>query len=53
MAEAVDKHIPASDRMDYLKIINDIYVTKQRKEDIINTMRQILEEHGYHENGQN
>lgn len=53
MAEAVDKHIPASDRMDYLKIINDIYVTKQRKEDIVNTMKQILEEHGYHENGTN
>jgi len=37
--------------MDYLKIINDVYVTKQRREEIIDMISDILEEHGYHEKG--
>jgi DNA-directed RNA polymerase specialized sigma24 family protein len=51
MINAIDKHIPASVRMDYLKIINDIYITKQRREEIIDIIKSILQEHGYHENG--
>tara|TARA_Y100000114_G_scaffold42995_1_gene38363 strand:+ start:1716 stop:2234 length:519 start_codon:yes stop_codon:yes gene_type:complete len=47
MIKAVDKHIPASLRMDYLKIINDIYVAKQRRQEIIDTIKEILEEHGH------
>ena len=35
--------------MDYLKIINDIYVTKHRREEIIYLINEILEEHGYRE----
>lgn len=52
MVNAVDKFIPASIRMDYLKMINDIYITKQRKEEIILIIRGILEEHGYYEERQ-
>lgn len=51
MVSAIDKHIPASVRMDYLKIINDIYITKQRREEIIDIIKHILQEHGYHEDG--
>lgn len=51
MVNAIDKHIPANVRMDYLKIINDIYITKQRREEIIDIIKSILQEHGYHENG--
>lgn len=51
MVNAIDKYIPANIRMDYLKIINDIYITKQRREEIIDIIKSILQEHGYHENG--
>lgn len=51
MIIAIDKHIPASVRMDYLKIVNDIYITKQRREEILDIIKSILQEHGYHENG--
>jgi len=52
MTEAIDKYIPASIRMDYLKIINDIYITKQRKEEVLRIIRGILEEQGFNENRQ-
>lgn len=51
MANAIDKHIPANMRMDYLKLVNDIYITKQRREEIVDVIKTILQEHGYHEDG--
>jgi len=48
MAGAVDKHIPASMRLDYLKMINDVYVSRQRRDEITDTVKHILEEHGYY-----
>lgn len=53
MTAAIDKYIPANVRMDYLKVINDIYITKQRREEVIQIIKSILQEHGYHEDGQN
>jgi len=53
IVDLVNKYLPAQVRMDYLKIINDVYVTKQRREEIIDMITEILEEHGYHEEGQN
>lgn len=47
MIMAIDQYIPASIRMDYLKMINDIYVSKQRKEEVIFIIKKILEEQGY------
>jgi len=44
----VDKYIPASLRMDYLKVVNDVYISKQRKEEVIAIIKGILEEHGFH-----
>lgn len=47
----VDTHLPANMRMDYLKMINDIYITKQRKEEITDNIQNILWEYGYYEEG--
>jgi DNA-directed RNA polymerase specialized sigma24 family protein len=51
MINVIDQHIPANFRMDYLKIVNDIYVPKARRQEIISTVKQILEDHGHHEEG--
>jgi len=51
IVDLVNKYLPAQVRMDYLKIINDVYVTKQRREEIMDMISEILEEHGYDEEG--
>ena len=51
MVDAINKYLPANMRMDYLKMINDVYITKQRREEITAMIVEILEEHGYHEEG--
>lgn len=47
----INKNLPAHMRMDYLKMINDVYITKQKKDDIVEKIMDILEEHGYNEEG--
>ena len=47
MSRIVDAKIPATIRLDYLKLINDVYITKQRREEIIDIIQEILQEHGY------
>jgi len=47
MAGAIDQYLPANVRMDYLKLINDVYVSKQRREEVVDIVKSILEEHGY------
>lgn len=51
MSKVIDKKLPAQYRFDYLKIQNDVYVPRQRKEEIIIVIREILTENGY-EKGQ-
>jgi DNA-directed RNA polymerase specialized sigma24 family protein len=51
MTGIVDQYMPASVRMDYLKLINDVYVSKQRREEVVDIVKQLLEEHGYYEEG--
>lgn len=53
MMAAIDQYMPANIRMDYLKLINDVYVSKQRREEVVDIIKSILEEHGYYEEGQN
>lgn len=53
MTIAIDQYMPANVRMDYLKLINDVYVSKQRREEVIDIVKSILEEHGHYEEGQN
>lgn len=47
MQKIIDKHLPASYRFDYLKMVNDVYITKQRREEIAEVIVEILREHGY------
>lgn len=51
MTGIVDQYMPASIRMDYLKLINDVYISKQRREEVVDVVKQLLEEHGYYEEG--
>ena len=39
----IDKHLPSSCRSDYLKIINDVYVPKKRREEVLETIKSIVE----------
>ena len=43
----IDKFLPASMRMDYLKIINNVYITKSRRDEVVEKVKEILEEVGY------
>lgn len=43
----IDKFLLPSFRADYLKIINNVYVPKKRREEVINHIKQLVGEHGY------
>ena len=47
MQKIINHKLPANMRMDYLKMINDVYITKQRREEITIMIREILVEYGY------
>ena len=51
IADLINKYLPADIRMDYLKMINDIYITKQKRDDIVFLINEILQEYGYNEEG--
>jgi DNA-directed RNA polymerase specialized sigma24 family protein len=51
MTKLVDKHLPAAMRLDYLKMVNDVYIPKPRRQEIKQRMLDILEENGYYEEG--
>lgn len=40
----IDRKLPSEHRADYLKIINDVYVPKKRREEIIALVRELLDE---------
>jgi len=42
----IDEKLPAEYRADYLKIINDVYVPKKRREEVIYIIKEILDEEG-------
>lgn len=42
----VDHKLPSEYRADYLKIINDVYVPKKRREEIISLIKELLDEEG-------
>ena len=46
---AIDDHMPSNMRMDYLKILNDIYIPRQRRNEVLEMISIILEEHGHEE----
>lgn len=45
----IDRNLPASMRLDYLKMQNDVYIPKSRREELIVNIQEILENHGYFE----
>ena len=49
MGKVLDIKLPSHHRADYLKIINDVYVPKKKKEEVLFIIQTILEEHGYEE----
>ncbi len=46
LQKTIDMRLPAEYRSDYLKIINDVYVPKKRREEIIEIIKELLDEEG-------
>lgn len=46
LCQKVDNKLPSEYRADYLKIINDVYVPKKRREEIIEIIKELLDEEG-------
>lgn len=46
MIATIDRHLPASMRMDYLKVVNEAYLPKKRREQVMEEVKEILIEHG-------
>jgi DNA-directed RNA polymerase specialized sigma24 family protein len=51
MVALINEHLPASIRMDYLRMINDVYITKQRRDEVLEIIEGILKERGFYEEG--
>ena len=49
MIEVIDKHLPSMYRENYLKLINDVHVEKKQRDELIEIIQEIVEEHGYDE----
>jgi DNA-directed RNA polymerase specialized sigma24 family protein len=47
MIDIINRELSAVYRMDYLKMLHDVYVPKPRREEIKGVILDILEEHGY------
>lgn len=45
----LDKYLPSSYRSDYLKLINEVYVPKKRREELIELIKELVERHGHEE----
>jgi RNA polymerase sigma factor (sigma-70 family) len=46
LQKTIDMKLPAEYRSDYLKIINDVYVPKKRREEIIAIIKELIDEEG-------
>jgi RNA polymerase sigma factor (sigma-70 family) len=45
----IDTKMPPEHRADYLKIINDVYVPKKRREEVLEIIKELVEREGYEE----
>lgn len=43
----IDRFLPADMRMDYLKILSNIYITKTRKDEVMCKVKELIQEFGY------
>jgi hypothetical protein len=46
MQKTIDLKLPSEYRSDYLKMINDVYVPKKRREEVIELIKELLDEEG-------
>lgn len=46
LSSIVDKHLPPSYRADYLKMINDVYIPKKRRQELVEIIKELVETHG-------
>ena len=49
MIGIINRELPPSMRMDYLKMMSEVYVPISRKQDIKETIKTILEDNGFYE----
>ena len=49
MIGIINRDLPPSMRMDYLKMMSDVYVSLNRKQDIKEIIKSILEDNGFYE----
>jgi hypothetical protein len=47
MVRIINHELPSSMRQDWLKLANDVPISKPRRDDVLNTAESILEEHGF------
>jgi hypothetical protein len=43
----IDTQLPVEYRADYLKILNNVHVSKKRREEVSQVIKQLLEDNGY------
>ena len=49
LSHIVDKHLPPAYRADYLKMINNVYIPKKKRDDLVSLIKEILETYGNEE----
>lgn len=49
MQRIIDKYLPSAYRADYLKLINDVYVPKKRREELIELIKELAERYSNEE----
>lgn len=49
LSSLIDKHLPHNYRADYLKMINNVYIPKKKRDDLISLIKEILETYGNEE----
>jgi RNA polymerase sigma factor (sigma-70 family) len=47
--QIIDSQLPSEYRADYLKIINDVYVPKKRRQEVVDLIKELVERAGYEE----
>lgn len=49
LSSIIDKHLPPAYRSDYLKMINNVYIPKKKRDDLVALIKEILEAHANEE----
>lgn len=49
LSQIIDKHLPPAHRADYLKMMNNVYIPKKKRDDLVSLIKEILETYGNEE----